>query len=393
MNAIQEEVKHLLEKVRESAATEEDCTRLLSLLNGSDSDEIISYANKYYEDQKISFDQSDSLMWKSVFKEVVGIDKGSVVAKAKDTVVISFFRSYGAVASIAALLLLATSIYFWNRTKVDRVQVSHKTEQQEIQPGRDGAILMLSDGSKILLDTIQNGVVALQGGVIAKVENGGLVYEGKGSGSVYNVVETPKGRVYNLVLPDGSRVWLNSMSSIRYPISFAGKERRVEVEGEVYFEVAKIKDHPFLVKINDHTMVEVLGTHFNINSYSNESSINTTLLEGSIMINARNDRALLKPGQQAQIKDRINVYDDVDIDRIMAWKNGLFDLDGLSVTEVMRQLERWYDIDVIYNGEVNNNIKFVGGISKGVTLNQLLEAWEVMDIHFQLDGKKLTITP
>ncbi|HRQ50133.1 MAG TPA: hypothetical protein PLR74_06350, partial [Agriterribacter sp.] len=184
MNPIQEEVKHLLEKVRESAATEEDCTRLLSLLNGSDSGEIISYANKYYEDQKISFDQSDSLMWKSVFKEVVGIDKGSVVAKAKDTVVISFFRSYGAVASIAALLLLATSIYFWNRTKVDRVQVSHKTEQQEIQPGRDGAILMLSDGSKILLDTIQNGVVALQGGVIAKVENGGLVYEGKGSGSV-----------------------------------------------------------------------------------------------------------------------------------------------------------------------------------------------------------------
>jgi len=227
-------------------------------------------------------------------------------------------------------------------------RLTHKTSNP-------GAILTLADGSKVLLDTIHSGTVALQSGVTAKIVNGDLVYEGAGSEVVFNEVQTPKvvfnevqtpkGRYYHLILPDGSEVWLNSLSSIRYPTSFSGTERRVEITGEAYFEVAKKQGLPFYVKINDIASVEVLGTHFNINAYSNEGSINTTLLEGSVKVTGNINQALLKPGQQARIKDHIDIYDDVDINQVMAWKNGLFDFEGLSIIEIMRQLERWYDID------------------------------------------------
>ncbi len=393
MDQKQEVIVQLLEKVKHSTATAEDCDRLLALLNESNSDELVAYANKYYEEQRLLFEQSGNILWKNIFKEIVALDK-EVLNSAPETPVrhISFRRWYRA-AAVAVLLLMTGGAYFWSQNKNSNIQPVVKTEQQEIPPGREGAVLMLADGSKVLLDTIQSGAVALQGGVMAKVENGRLVYEGTGSEMLYNIMETPKGRQYHLVLPDGSKIWLNSMSSIRYPISFIGKKRIVEITGEVYFEVAKMKEHPFLVKINDNTSVEVLGTHFNINAYNNEHSINTTLLEGSVRVNVGDNHALLKPKQQARIKDGINVYDDVDVDRIMAWKNGLFDLEGLSITEIMRQLERWYDIDIIFEGEVKDNIKFTGGISKGVTLNQLLEALEVMDIHFKLDGRTLIIRP
>ncbi|HRO45906.1 FecR domain-containing protein [Agriterribacter sp.] len=390
----QEEVKQLLERVKHSSATDEDCDRLMALLSGDQSAEFIIYATRYYEEQHLSFEQPDDSIWKNIFEKIVGVDK-KVLSNKPETPVhsISFFRRYWAVASVTVLLLLAAGAYFWTGNKGNKAQTLVKANAQEIKPGHEGAILTLADGSKVLLDTIHSGTVALQSGVTAKVKNGALVYEGTGSEVVYNAVQTPKGRQYHLTLPDGSEVWLNSLSSIRYPTSFRGKERRVEITGEAYFEVAEKKGLPFHVKINDMTSVEVMGTHFNINSYSNERSINTTLIEGSVKVTGNISHALLKPGQQARVKDRIDIYVDVDIDQVMAWKNGLFDFEGLSITEIMRQLERWYDIEVEFENGVKDNIRFTGGISKGVTLNQLLEALEVLDIHFQLDGRRLIIKP
>jgi len=395
LNLKQEEVQQLLERVKQSSATDEDCDRILALLNGDQSAEFIIYATRYYEEQRLVFEQSDNLIWKNIFEKIVGVDKEDLNNKPETPVYsMYFFRRFLAVASVAVVvLLLAAGAYFWSENKDNKALTLVEADTQDIKPGREGAILTLADGSKVLLDTIHSGTVALQSGVTAKIVNGDLVYEGAGSEVVFNEVQTPKGRYYHLILPDGSEVWLNSLSSIRYPTSFSGTERRVEITGEAYFEVAKKQGLPFYVKINDIASVEVLGTHFNINAYSNEGSINTTLLEGSVKVTGNINQALLKPGQQARIKDHIDIYDDVDINQVMAWKNGLFDFEGLSIIEIMRQLERWYDIDVEFENGVKDNIKFTGGISKRVTLNQLLEALEVLDIHFQLEGRRLIIKP
>jgi transmembrane sensor len=392
LNSKQNAVRELLEKVKQSTATEEDCNRLISLLNGSESEEVIGYANRYYEEQGLSFDQSDSIEWKDIFKKVISIDRELTEKQQAPARIIPLIR-YWAVASVAVLLFAAFGIYLWNTNKNGTSAKVAETHHVEIQPGRTGALLTLEDGSKILLDTIKNGTIALQSGVTAKIVDGTLVYEGVGSEPVYNVMETPKGRNYHLVLPDGSQAWLNASSSIRYPTVFTGKERKVEMTGEVYFEVVKNAKQPFTVKINDNNSVDVLGTHFNINAYSNENTINTTLLEGSIRLTDKQQHKLLKPGQQARVKDGISIYGDVNIDQVMAWKNGLFDFEGLTMGEVIRQLERWYDIDIELENGVKDNIEFTGGISRGVTLSQLLEAWKILDVHYTLEGRKLTIKP
>lgn len=383
-----------MDKVKQSTATKEDCDRLISLLNGSESEEVVEFANRYYEEQGLSFEQVDSVEWKGVFKKVISIDKERPEQQQSPARTIPLFR-YWAVASVAVLLFAAFGIYLWNNNikNTSSQEVVAVTQPAEIQPGHTGAWLTIKDGSKILLDTIKNGTIALQSGVTAKIVNGTLIYEGVGSEPVYNVMETPKGRDYHLVLPDGSQVWLNASSSIRYPIAFTGKERKVEISGEAYFEVVKNTARPFRVVINERSSVEVLGTSFNINAYSNENSINTTLIEGSVKLTNNNHHALLKPGQQARVKDGIDIYNDVNIDQVMAWKNGLFDFEGQTMPEVMRQLERWYDIDIDMEDGVKNNIEFTGGISRGVTLGQLLEAWRYLDIKYTLEGRKLTIKP
>lgn len=263
-----------------------------------------------------------------------------------------------------------------------------------IQPGKDGAILTLENGSQVLLDTVQNGVVALQGGATAIVKNGTLVYEKNNeTEAVYNTMSTPKGRQYKMQLADGTMVWLNSASSIKYPVIFNKEERYVEVSGEVYFEVAKNKKQPFKVNVSNRMNVEVLGTHFNINAYDNEPDINATLLEGSVKVADKNNNVILKPGQQALLNNRpeIIVRKAVDLDQIMAWKNGLFNFEGLSFEEAMNQLERWYNIQVVYEKNVPD-IRFGGKLQRSLSLNDLLDILEKTGVKFKLEeGRKLLV--
>lgn len=302
-----------------------------------------------------------------------------------------YFRKWSWAAAAIALALLSTGAYLWTvNKKSPPIQIA------EIQPGKEGAILTLADGTRVSLDTVRNGVISLQGGATVKAVNGTLLYDGTGNQVVYNTMTIPKGRQFQVTLPDGTQVWLNSASSIRYPTVFSGEERRVEVRGEAYFEVTKNAKMPFRVNVSNKAEVEVLGTHFNVNAYENEGSINTTLLEGSVRVAAAqlNKNVVLKPGQQAQLKngkDEMKVV-NADIDKVIAWKNGLFNFEDAHLEEVMRQLERWYDINVVYEKGVPD-IAFGGEITKGVSLNGVLVLLERAGVHFRLEGRTVVILP
>jgi transmembrane sensor len=268
---------------------------------------------------------------------------------------------------------------------------------EEILPGKNGAVLTLVDGSKMVLDSLGNGLITTQNGTKVSLVNGHLVYDAANAADVtaFNTMSTPKGRQFNLVLPDGSKVWLNAASSIRYPIVFTGKERKVEITGEAYFEVARNTSMPFRVKTNNETEIEVLGTHFNINSYENETSINTTLLEGSVRVKNNQGTIVLKPGQQAQSvkEEKIKLLQQVDVDKVMAWKNGYFNFQDANLQEVMRQLERWYDIEVVYEKNVPE-LEFFGKMGKDLSLAAVLRGLEKSNVHFRLeDGRKLVVLP
>lgn len=290
-------------------------------------------------------------------------------------------------AAAAVLLLLATGTYFWQQSSKDKIPVA---VVQDIAPGTDKAILTLADGSRVTLDSSSNQVI--QQGTISILHHGGqLSYDAHDhSGAVsYNILSTPRGGQFRLTLPDGSRVWLNALSSIRFPTLFEGKQRSVEVQGEAYFEITQDATKPFIVKVNNQTDIEVLGTHFNVNAYTDEAALETTLLQGAVRIQG----ITLKPGQQARIgKDAVvKVLDDVNTDQITAWKNGAFNFEDKALPEVMRQLSRWYDVDVVYEGKVPDKI-FSGEMGRGLSLAQCLTVLEKMGVHFRIEGRTLIVT-
>jgi len=323
------------------------------------------------------------------------LDKIEEPALPMDTVPrIPFIRRLGWVA--AAVLVLAAGTYFWiasTKTRQPSFTVTPKTTN--IVPGHNGAILTLSNGVQVLLDSLGNGIVAHQTGANVRLHDGQLAYDPtreKKAEMVYNSMTTPRGRQFRLILPDGSKVWLNAASSIRYPTVFAGGERKVDISGEAYFEIAKNSKMPFRVNVGDRAGIEVLGTNFNINAYENEQSLNTTLLEGSIRVSAGSEKpVVLKPGQQAQARKALTVLDEADIDKVMAWKNGAFNFEDLSLEEAMRQLERWYDIKVIYENGIPD-IHFGGKIDRDVSLADLLQMLAGTKLKFRIEkGRELVI--
>ena len=300
----------------------------------------------------------------------------------------------------AAVIFLLASASIWllqNRTpksEVAKITTQQKRFKNDVAPGQDGAILTLSNGKTIVLDNAHNGSLAQQGATEVIKMNGQIVYENQGKTSevVYNTMTTPKGRQYSLVLADGSKVWLNASSSITFPTVFAGKERKVSITGEAYFEVAHNDQKPFIVQQGEMS-VQVLGTHFNVNSYEDESSISVTLLEGSVKVTKGNATSLIKSGQQAKLqKGDIKLVNNVDIDEIMAWKNGLFHFEGTDIGSLMRQLSRWYDLEVVYDKTVND--LFYAEIPRNTKLSDVLKALELTGrVHFSIEGNKVVVMP
>ncbi|MFX1704298.1 DUF4974 domain-containing protein [Chitinophaga sp. CC14] len=312
---------------------------------------------------------------------------------------VHFIRRWGWAA--AAALLLAGSTYLLVMNKKDQSPVI-SSKVADITPGSQGAILTLADGRQVVLDSMTSGIVAHQSGTSVVLSNGKLMYDPSGeavSDIQYNKMTTPKGRQFQMTLPDGTKVWLNAASSIRYPTVFAGKERKVEVYGEACFEVAKDVNKPFLVNVNNKASIEVLGTLFNVNAYENEKTINTTLLDGSVRVVSEPASIILKPGQQAQINNisginkpgaKIAIVSNPDIEKIMAWKNGLFNFEGANLEEVMRQLERWYNIDVVYENGIPD-IQFMGEMSRQISLTDLLEILRRTEVDFRVEGRRLIV--
>ncbi|MGN6420879.1 MAG: FecR family protein, partial [Pseudobacter sp.] len=270
-------------------------------------------------------------------------------------------------------------------------------------------ILTLADGSNVQLDNMNKGTIAVESGTSVKLEDGKITY-GKGPGSAnevrYNIMSTPKGRQFTVVLPDGTKVWLNAASSLKYPTSFSGTERKVEVKGEAYFEVAKNAAMPFRAIVNNSTVIEVLGTAFNINSYEDEEEIKATLVEGAVRVITDNDAeskiktVVLKPGQQAKItageksRGALTIIDNADIGKVIAWKNGLFNFNGVKLEDAMQQLARWYDIQIIYEKGIVPNIQFYGEVSRDVSLAGLLKGLEGAGVRFRIEeGKRLVVYP
>jgi ferric-dicitrate binding protein FerR (iron transport regulator) len=303
----------------------------------------------------------------------------------------------------AALILLTGAWFLFRTTKKAKDLPAPAVATSDVAPGSNKATLILADGSSITLDSANTGRLASQGTTkIVKTANGKIEYDqgGTATGEVFmNTMRVPRGGQYQLTLPDGTKVWLNAASSISYPTAFVGKDRMVSVIGEVYFEVAKKANMPFRVKVGDRTTILVLGTSFNINAYDDEADVRTTLLEGSVRIQHQVKSRDLAPGQQAVTSgagvfaaaDAIRVVEKVDVDKVMAWKNGYFDFDNVRFEEVMRQLQRWYEIDVVYSNGIPN-IPLGGEISRNLKLSDLLKGLEGAGVKFRLEkGRRLVV--
>lgn len=337
--------------------------------------------------------------WAAKFQEAKDkLKAGSESGKLLDMQSRSVKRYWWAAAAIILVLLLSSVFFFNEQNEQPLAEAKNQVNQQFDQlPGGDKAILTLADGRQIILDSAGNGLVARQGNTeIIKNQDGQLSYSFSGGNAdtvPYNLLKTPRGGQYKLILPDGSKVWLNAASSLRYPVAFTGTERRVEITGEAYFEIAKDITKPFRVRLNQ-LEVEVLGTHFNINAYDDEESVRTTLLEGKVKITAAGQQQFLAPGQQGQLAagGKLKISNDVNLEETVAWKDGNFQFENSDIKSVMRQLARWYDVDVTYKGNVTKH--FIGGISRNVKLSQvLLMLQQTGEVRFITGEKSITVMP
>lgn len=295
-------------------------------------------------------------------------------------------------AAAAVLLLgIGWGIYKFNvpARETPAVQVA----VADISAGQHGAVLVLANGQKVVLDSAANGALSAQTGVNAVLSNGELTYgKDKDASTAMNTIITPRGRQFIIVLPDGSRVWINAGSSLRFPVSFTDKERRVELNGEAYFEVVANEASPFKVAVNVKSEVLVLGTSFNINAYEGEAAMLTTLVSGKVNVKTGGLAVMLTPGQQARVNNSITIMEDADVEKALAWKNGAFNFNNATIAEVAAQLERWYDIEVTYDKNISQ-IPFSGKISRKASLKTLLKFMDDTALSFRLEAdRKLVIS-
>ncbi|WP_165758979.1 FecR family protein [Niastella yeongjuensis] len=403
-------LQFLMQQFAADRLSEPELEELQSLLEVPDQDQLIRVLDAWIDQES---DQAVGVSRETVittFNRVIEVDKENNTPNISRRPVhrINFMRRWGWAA--AAVLLIGFAGVFYLLKNTIHTDTAHNTVQPgpaDVPPGKNGAVLTLADGRQVVLDSLGKGLITSQNGTKVILDEGRLSYDATGSnkgGMIYNTVSTPKGRQFQITLPDGTKVWLNAASSIHYPTQFTGDQRLVAITGEVYFEVTKNARMPFKVNIDERCEVEVLGTHFNIKAYKDESVIKTTLLEGKVKVGNRslpgtgaigsNQSAVLKPGEQAIATDHspLTIDHSPDLDNVMAWKNGLFNFEGMQLREVMQQLERWYDIEVVYEGKVPD-VKFYGELSRGLNLSGIINALKDSGIRFRIDGNRLIVLP
>lgn len=294
----------------------------------------------------------------------------------------------------AAVAMMALCVFFYTQPKATQSQVI-LVNGVDLQPGKHQAVLTLANGSQIALEGLQKGRFASEAGVILeKSKDGQISYKLKNKVTsvkekplYYNTITTPKGGLYQVILPDGTKVWLNAASSLKYPVQFAAQERRVTLTGEAYFEVSKRKAQPFIVNTDQQT-VKVLGTHFNINSYPDHRQTSTTLLEGRVSVSALArplTSKILEPGQQAQLKGAEITLKEVNTEAVMAWKRNLFSFNEADLKTIMMEFSRWYDVPVYFEGTMPEQ-RFTGEISKNIKASEFLEILSSFKVKFRIEG-------
>ncbi len=388
--------KQLFKRYLNNECTPEELEELLDYVRGDEANKMIVEAFQGAGNKIRSERETEKTAWaERIRKELRKMGK---------TKVVPFYRKrfFSAAAAVCLVVLCWAFFYFLSRpqkeTVTEIVEIHHP-----ILPGKEKATLTLADGSVIELSGENNGNIATQGNSRISNIDGELKYSlsaTKEKATLYNVIHTPRGGQYTVVLADGSKVWLNSSSSLRFPATFNETERRVELTGEGYFEIAPSrlpsgKRIPFFVNVNNvwnPGLVEALGTHFNIMAYEDEESVNTTLLEGAVKVDMNNQTVVLKPGEQAHaVSDKaIAVSSSVDTDNVIAWKNGMFFFYSENIQSIMRQISRWYDIEVSYKGAVSRE-SFSGIVSRESNLEQVLKIMEAGGVKFTIEGRKIIV--
>jgi len=330
--------------------------------------------------------------WDSIYNNVINSSESNKVRSL-------FSRRFAIAAAVTLLCTIGAGIWVLKQKQPVTQQVAVVKQKHDIKPGTDKAVLKLADGSEIVLNNTAKGILTHQGLTAVKQQaNGVIAYQvsaqrpQQGSKALTNTLSIPSGGQYMLILPDNSKVWLNSNSSLTYATAFTGDERVVELTGEGYFEIAKDAQHPFVVK-SGRSNVRVLGTHFNISAYPNEKLNEVTLAEGSVMLTVGKQSTKIKPGQQASF----NQHDDmialraVDVDEAIDWKNGYFQFDNASMERVMNKVKRWYNIDIEYQGK-QPAVKFTGMISRNNNLSKILDLLQSTGgVNFEIVNKKVIV--
>ena len=337
-------------------------------------------------------------IWLNIRENIDDNNEIILPAYAQKSILTNTFQKKWWQLAAAAIFIISFCSFFWiyhlqNRKTL--IETTHLQQPADIAPpdNKNKAVLTLTDGSKVYLDSSGNGILAIQGGVnVMKNNKGAIVYSGSSDKiEQYNTLSVPKGsRPVSLVLADGSLVWLNSASSITYPTAFTQKERKVTITGEAYFEVAKNTNMPFYVSRND-VMVQVLGTHFNVNTYEDENNVKITLLEGSVNVTKGNKTSTITPGQQANVSSQqITVISNIDIETVMAWKYNEFYFNGSDIKTIMRQIEKYYNVEIEYRDIIP--YQFVAKISRQVNVSEFLKILELTNlIHFKIEANKIIV--
>ena len=363
---------------------------LKKYLAGKATESEIGFVETYYgyfdrKEADASF-QGEEAIWTALNER---IDRS-------ETPVIPLYRKTGVrIAAAAAIVLLIAGSYWYFEGTQGNTSPQRKPLQADVAPGGNKATITLAGGQTITLDSAANGDLARQGqSTIVKQASGEVAYVALAGAAAatttvsFNTLTTPIGGQYKITLPDGTKAWLNSASSLRYPTAFTGKERRVVLTGEAYFEVSDRARQPFVVDARG-TTVQVLGTHFDVMAYTDEPAVNTTLVEGKVRVTAGTQSAILELGQKAIADNGIRVV-EADTDKETAWIDGFFQFDETDLPTLMRQLKRWYGIEPVYDGNGNGRL-FGGRISRNLNLSQVLQLLEGNGIHFTIEGKRLII--
>ena len=406
-----EQILDLFSKVLNKTCSPQELERFTQLSSTFDDDQLSSlledYFKSYQAQVQMGADESEQLL-----RQILEGNNGN----NKRAVSKGFIRTLLKYAAIlvggAILFSILWKNNFWQTSTTKDIAATSKTSQ-DIAPGMNGAILTLANGQKVLLDSnglLQHPTINLASGTTINIKNGTIQYQASLNNQnqevAFNTLSTPASRTFHVQLPDGTQVWLNAASSIKYPTRFSPDQREVTISGEAYFEVAKLMQKngigrvPFIVHINapsgiKDSKVEVLGTHFNINAYADDGNIRTTLLEGKVNVysNDKKRPTTITPGVQAITSKQGSIsLQQADLEKAVAWKAGYFDFNQADLPNVLNQISRWYNLDIIYPDKIPERT-FWGKIQRSLYLSQVLSVLESAGVHFRLEGKRLIVQP